>query len=68
MELSISSLTFDDARFYLIDSGKGDVSGVQTLGLKAWLLNLGIGDSTIATVLDMSPNETMSIKVADKAA
>jgi hypothetical protein len=68
MELNISRLTFDDARLYLIDSGKGDSSGMQAPGLKAWLLDLGVGDSTIASVLDMSPNESMCVKVTSKAA
>jgi hypothetical protein len=68
MELKISHLTFDDARLYLVDSGKGDSSGMQAPGLKAWLLDLGVLDSTVDLVLDMSPNETMSVKVAGKAA
>jgi hypothetical protein len=68
MELKISHLTFDDARLYLVDSGKGDSSGMQAPGLKAWLLDLGVLDSTVDLVLDMGPNETMSVKVAGKAA
>jgi hypothetical protein len=31
------------------------------------LLDLGIGDSTIAAVLDISPNETITVKVVEKA-
>lgn len=68
MELSISRLAFDHAHLYLIGSAEGDWSGVHAPGLKAWLVNLGVGDSRVAAVLDMNPDETMSVKVANKAA
>jgi len=67
MELKITRLTPDE-RFYLIDSGEGSSLGMQASELKGWLLDLGIGDSTIAAVLDMSPNETMLFKVEKRAA
>ena len=66
MELKITCMPFDD-RSYSIDSGSG-ARFVKAPELKRWLLDLGVGDSTIATVLDISPNETITVTVADKAA
>ena len=67
MELTITRLASDES-FYLIDSGEGSISGMQASGLKERLLELGIGDSEIAAVLDLSPNESIKLSVADKAA
>lgn len=67
MELKITRLASDE-RCYLIDSGAGTISAMEASGLKEWLLDVGIGDSAIAAVLDMSPNETMLFTVDKKAA
>lgn len=66
MELKITRQTFDE-QVYLIDSGRGG-RFVKAPELKQRLLDLGIGDSTIAAVLDISPNETVRLTVAEKAA
>jgi hypothetical protein len=68
MELKITRLQLGDACLYLADTGKGKRSGMPPSGLKALLLDLGVGNSTIAAVLKMSPDETMSVQVTDKAA
>lgn len=67
MDLKITRVEFDE-RFYLMDCGDGGISGMKPSGLKAWLVDVGMGDSTIATVLDMSPNETMAFNIDKKAA
>jgi hypothetical protein len=68
MELKITRLLLDKASFYVIDNNEGTSSGMQLSELKAWLLDLGVDDSTIADVLDLNPNESMSVQVADEAA
>lgn len=66
MDLKITCLPFDE-RAYAIDSSSG-TRYVKAPELKQWLLDLGVGDSTIAAVLDIAPNETITVKVAGKAA
>jgi len=60
-------MSYDD-RLYSIDTGNRTRPGIRASDLKQWLLNLGVGDSTIAAVLDMHTNETMTVKVAETAA
>ncbi len=66
MLLKITCLPFDE-RAYSVDTGSG-TRFVRTPELKQWLLDLGVGDSTVAAVLDIAPNETMTVKTAEKAA
>lgn len=67
MELKITRVASDE-RFYLIDFGESGHSAMEASGLKEWLIDAGMGDSTIAAVLDMSQNETMLFTVGNKAA
>ena len=67
MNLKITCLSSEE-RFYLIVSDLGSRLGVPASRLKAFLLDVGIENSTIAAVLDMSPNQTMSVKLVNKAA
>jgi hypothetical protein len=67
MQLQITRLPTDE-RTYSIDTGSETRSVVRDFELKEWLYELGIGDSTVAAVLDMEPNVTMVLQVADKAA
>ncbi len=69
MQLKITRLPSDD-RVYSVVTGSGKRYGVQDFELKRWLLELGVGDSTIAAVLNTGPNETRTLQVAnaDKAA
>jgi hypothetical protein len=60
MNLKIIRLSSDE-RFYFIVYDWGSRSGMRASHLKTFLLDIGIEDSTIAAVLNMSPNETMSI-------
>jgi hypothetical protein len=66
MQLRITRLPSDD-RTYSIATGSGTRYGVRDFELKRWLLNLGVGDSTIAAVLDIEPNETTTLQVAKAA-
>lgn len=66
MQLKITRLPSDD-RTYSIVTGSGTRYGVQDSELKRWLLNLGVGDSTIAAVLDIEPNESTTLQVAKAA-
>jgi hypothetical protein len=67
MELKISRVPSDD-RLYTIHSPSGTQFGVQPFELKRQLLDLGVGDSTIAAILDLGPDESTTIKVAERAA
>ncbi len=64
MQLNITRLPCDD-RAYSIVMGSGTCHGVHDFELQLLLLNLGVGDSTIAAVLDIEPNETTTLQVAD---
>jgi hypothetical protein len=55
-------------RLFSIQSGSRTQFGLQPFELKQQLLDLGIGDSTIATTLDLGPDESIIVKVAEKAA
>jgi hypothetical protein len=68
MKVKITRLPFDTAGLYLVDTGGSDGSGMEASGLKAWLLGLGVENSAVSAILNMSPNQTMSVQVADKAA
>lgn len=59
MELKITRLASDEPG-YVIESAEGVALGMEASELKTWMLDIGMGDSTVAAVLDMSPNETMS--------
>lgn len=67
MQLKVTRLPSDD-RTYSIVTGSGTRYGIKDFELKRVLLDFGVGDSTIAVVLDTDPNETMTLEVADKAA
>lgn len=67
MQLKITRFPSDD-RSYSVFTGNGTRYGVPDFELKRWLLDLGVGDSTIAAILDIEPNETMMVKVGRKAA
>ena len=66
MQLQITRLATDERR-YSLDTGSGTRSGVRDFELKRWLLDLGVGDSTIAAVLDIETTETMAVRVAKVA-
>jgi hypothetical protein len=53
---------------FSIVTGSDTRYGVQAAELRRWLLELGVGDSAIVSVLDTDPNETMTLEVADNAA
>jgi hypothetical protein len=66
MQVRITRLSPDDPS-YAIDFGNG-TRFVTVAELKRRLLDLGVGNSTIAAVLDFGPSQTMTIEVAGKAA
>ena len=66
MQLKITRLA-PAGIWYAIDIGRGTRFAHASV-LKRRLLDLGIGDSTIAAVFDMSPKETMTVNVPEKAA
>jgi hypothetical protein len=66
MQLRITRLPSDE-RTYSTDAGGDNRSVVRDFELKQWLYKLGIGDSTVAAVLDMEPNVTMVLQVAKAA-
>lgn len=63
MQFQITRLP-TDSRTYSVVTADGTRSGLRDFELKRWLLDLGVGDSTIAAVLDIDPNETMTVQVA----
>lgn len=67
MDIKIIRMASDE-RFYLIEFGGSGQSAMDASGLKTWLMDVGMGDSTIAAVLDLSPNETMLFTVVRRAA
>jgi hypothetical protein len=66
MKVTVTCLPFY-GRWYSVDCGTG-VRLLDASQIELWLLNKGAGASTIATVLDFSPNQTMTVNVADEAA
>ncbi len=66
MQLKITRLPSHE-RSYSVITASGNRYGVRDFELKRWLLELGIGDSTIAAVLDIEPNETRTIQAAKAA-
>jgi hypothetical protein len=67
MELEITRLPLDDSALYSIGTGETDSSGMKVSVLIAWLFDFGVDDTAIADILEMSPNETMFVEVADRA-
>lgn len=67
MELRITQVS-SDYPVYQTRLGRRDTRYLRVDGLKKYLLDLGVGDSTIAAVLDMAPNESMTVSVAEEAA
>jgi hypothetical protein len=66
MQLQITRLTSDD-RSYSVITSSGNRYGIHDFELKQLLLNLGVGVSAIAAILDIDPNETMTVEVAEAA-
>ncbi len=66
MQYHITRLPFDD-RVYSVVTDKGTCYDFRDFELKQRLLNLGVGDSTIAAVLDMEPNVTIAVHVPKAA-
>ncbi len=66
MELMITRLASDDRRYSIVSSNINRY-GVQAQELKTWLLNLGLGASKVAYVLEIEPNETAKIQIAKAA-
>jgi hypothetical protein len=66
MQLEMTRLPTDE-RTYVVLTAMGTRYGVRDFELERWLLNLGVGKSTIAAVLDVDPNETIAIQVAKAA-
>ncbi len=56
-----------DERTFSVETGGRTRPGVRDFELKQWLLNVGVGDSTIAAVLDMEPDVTMVVQVREAA-
>jgi hypothetical protein len=66
MELTMTRLSGDEPCYTInIGQAKRFCNAAQ---LKQRLLDLGVGDSTIAAVLDLGPNEMMTVQVAEKVA
>ncbi|MFB3916208.1 MAG: hypothetical protein ACE14M_05735 [Terriglobales bacterium] len=65
-KLEITRLALDES-LYSIDTGRG-TRFLKAPELKRYLLDLGVGDSRIATVLDISPSENIAVEVPEEAA
>jgi hypothetical protein len=66
MQVQITRLPTDE-RTFSIDTGTETHSGVRDFELKDWLYELGVGDSTVAAVLDMERDVTMVLQVSKAA-
>ena len=66
MQLEITRLPTDE-RSYVVMTAMGTRYGVRDFELERWLRNLGVGESTIAAVLNVEPNEAIAIQVAKAA-
>jgi len=66
MQFEITRLSTNE-RTYVVMTAMGTRYGVHDFELERWLRNLGVGDSTIAAVLDVDPNETIALQVAKAA-
>jgi hypothetical protein len=65
LKLIVTRFTYDDARLYSVELCGGNRPGMSADELKCWLLDLGLGDSTIAVVLDISPGESITVDVPE---
>ncbi len=66
MKLEITRQPTDDRRFS-VSSGSGTRYGVDAPRLKKWLLDLGVGASTINSVLEIEPAEKRTVQVVKAA-
>ncbi len=66
MKLEITRQATDDRR-YSVNSGTGTRYGVEAPELKRWLLDLGVGASTINSVLEIEPAEKRVVQVVKAA-
>ena len=66
MELTITRLASDDRRYSIVSNAINRY-GVQAQELKTCLLNMGLGTSTVAYILEIEPNETTKVEVTRAA-
>jgi hypothetical protein len=66
MRFQITRLPSDD-RVYSVVTENGTRYDFHDFELKQRLFNLGVGDSTVAAVLDAEPDATMTIQVGEAA-
>jgi hypothetical protein len=67
MEITISRIA-SDKRLYSIQSDSSTRYGVPLFEIKEQLLDFGIGYSTIIAVSDLEPDESVTVRIAEKAA
>jgi hypothetical protein len=71
MQLRITGQPSDDRianyRLYSVITAGDTIYGLSDYELKDWRLSFAVGDSAIAAVLDIEPNETTAIQVAKAA-
>lgn len=65
MQIRITRLASDE-RMYSICTKSG-THYVPAHELKKWLLDVGAGNASIVAVLDIEPNETMTVQLAKAA-
>jgi len=63
MQFTIRRLLSENAS-YSVHTSSGTPYGMRAPDLKRWLLKLGVGESTIAAVLDIQPTKTATLQVA----
>ncbi len=66
MNLKVTRFSRVDARLYSVEFGLGLCPGMTALELRNWLVNLGVGDVIIASILDIGPNQSISIEVPER--
>ena len=65
MKLKVTRFSHADARLYSVEFGGRTRPGMKDAELKNWLLDLGVGDSTIAAVLDIAPSESITVYIPE---
>jgi hypothetical protein len=65
MKMKVTRAACVDERLYSVEFGGRTRPGMMDHELKHWLLDLGVGDSTIIPVLAIAPSETITVDVPE---
>ncbi len=69
VKVKITRSAFDTTRYAVSTGyGMGTRPGVKAEELQRWLAELGVSPAAIAEVLNITPNESITVEIADEEA